>query len=153
MMLPTCKTFYKVLSNQSDIYKDNDLYNFRFALLEEISFTHNQWEVALCDIQLTKPAKSAFDASIWVCCNIVAETQVGAKKEQLLRRINTSGIKGTTFYASFTDKIYLPITCLSIREIHITIKGLKHAKTAEALPQGRQQVPTTLTLHFRQREK
>ena len=154
VMLPTCNSFYKVLTNQSNTYTKNTPFDFRFAFLEELNFETNQWEVALCDIQLSRPAGVTFEASLWVYCDIVEETQVGDKKETLLRRISTTSTRGATFYMTFLDKTYLSIRRTSIREVAISIKGLQQKKTTQYTDNSAQikrQLPTTATLHFRRR--
>ena len=147
-MLPTCNSFFKVLSSTSS--EPAKRFTFTAELLNELDFSEG-WEVALCDIQLQKNKKIMFEANLWVCSDLIEGYQVGNVALPLLRRISTANLKNTV-YLTFQDKQYMAVCKQPIRAILITIKGAKERlpnNTSGEQAAREDVLPTSLTLHFR----
>ena len=162
-----CDSFYVVLKSDEwkKNYPDNNSVSFRSKLLNEIDFKYD-WEVALCDAQIFKPRGATISHSVWIYCDIVAESQIGSRIEPLLRRVSAiNKISKLWVMVDFKNLEYVKVKQCNFDSIGIVIKedADKHSQLlfSDQLQSEQEKIvswkpskstATTLTLHFRKKK-
>ena len=146
------KSFYILLHSNDFLttFPLNNIFNFRNKLNKQYNLSDN-WQVALCDIQLFIGDTVVAENNVHVFCDIITETQIGTTDEQLLRciPIRENDITRDWLIIDFQTKYYVPLKTTSLSEIGIRIETTAPVRTYSTEYLHRQNKNTTLLLHFK----